>query len=358
MSKGQVYRTKDVFTPSKPARATFVEREDINDKLVSALRTPGKQIVVYGHSGSGKTTLLINKLHQLYENHVTTRCINGVTFDQLILDAFDQLNVYYESENTKGKKYGINSSLSAEYLGIKSQIGTSISTEEGKKHQRVIPIQLTIQNLARFMGEAKCCWVLEDFHKISINEKVRFSQTMKLFMDMSDTYEEVRVVAIGAVDTARQVVEYDSDMRNRVAEINVPLMKEGELLQVIRVKNNIVKFSNGLASACHQICLNICFAAGIDETLTIHETIGDDILEKALDMYVDNASDTLKGAFEKAFYQTHKKKFDNAKMILRALINFDQDGAVRSDIFAAIKKQLNSSFEEATNGCKRLFNKI
>ena len=85
------YLTRDVFTPTKPARIAFVERDSVNDKLVNSLTTPGKQIVVYGHSGTGKTTLLVNKLTQLYERHITTRCMKGLKFEQLILDAFDQL---------------------------------------------------------------------------------------------------------------------------------------------------------------------------------------------------------------------------------------------------------------------------
>ena len=67
----------DVFTPTRPARLTFIERSNINERLVDALRTPGKQLVVFGHSGSGKTTLLVNKLHQVYDDHVTTRCMSG-----------------------------------------------------------------------------------------------------------------------------------------------------------------------------------------------------------------------------------------------------------------------------------------
>lgn len=61
MEERESYAATEVFTPTSPARATFVERGTVNDKLVSALSTPGKQIVVYGHSGSGKTTLLINR---------------------------------------------------------------------------------------------------------------------------------------------------------------------------------------------------------------------------------------------------------------------------------------------------------
>lgn len=95
IEKHDVYK---VFTPTTPARLTFVEREKVNSKLVNALRTPGKQVVVYGHSGSGKTTLLVNKLHQLYDSHVTSRCMKSVSFDMLILDAFDQLAPFYISE--------------------------------------------------------------------------------------------------------------------------------------------------------------------------------------------------------------------------------------------------------------------
>ena len=49
--------TTDVFTPGKPAQLTFVERQELNAQLVDALRTPGKQIVVYAPSG-------------FWENHV------------------------------------------------------------------------------------------------------------------------------------------------------------------------------------------------------------------------------------------------------------------------------------------------
>src|SRR5690242_14309632 len=96
----QKYQVRDVFTPTKPARIAFIDRDAINQKLVSALQTPAKQIIVYGHSGSGKTTLLANKLTQLFENHITTRCMKGLKFEQLLLDAFDQLSPFFKVEQT------------------------------------------------------------------------------------------------------------------------------------------------------------------------------------------------------------------------------------------------------------------
>ena len=116
----ETYQLHDVFTPTRPAQLTFVERKTIQDKLVDVLRTPGKQLVVYGQTGSGKTTLLINKLYQLYEDHITTRCIKGLSFDQLLLDAFDQLNRYYNDEITRKDQRKLSLSVVSEYKAIKS----------------------------------------------------------------------------------------------------------------------------------------------------------------------------------------------------------------------------------------------
>ena len=114
----QIYQVTDVFTPTKPARIAFIDRELINEKLVNALKMPGKQLIVYGHSGSGKTTLLANKLDQLYERHITTHCMKGMTFEQIILDAFDQLAPYYPSEVATAKKNTVAVDLTGTYLVV------------------------------------------------------------------------------------------------------------------------------------------------------------------------------------------------------------------------------------------------
>ncbi len=221
-SSMDIYRTIDVFTPTKPARVTFVERHSVNDRLVDALGTPGKQIIVYGPSGSGKTTLLVNKLHQIYEHHITTRCTKSTTFEQLLLDAFDRLNPYWTSERTSKQTHS-TTPLQASYNNIRAQLGPSVTNEKAEKSQRLLPPQLTPQNLARFIGAVRACWVLEDFHKVQEPHKTHLAQMMKVFMDTADEFDTVRIIAIGAVATARQVIEYDPEMRNRVAELFVPL---------------------------------------------------------------------------------------------------------------------------------------
>lgn len=198
---------------------------------------------MYGHSGSGKTTLLANKLHQLYENHLTTRCISNLTFEHLVLDAFDQLGPFFEEGRKTANKREISSSIKAEYVGLKFQFGAHVAAQADVSVKRYLPPQLTPQTLARLLGEARLCWVLEDFHKLLEGEKVKLSQVMKVFMDMADDYDDLKIVAIGAVDTARQVVEYDPEMRNRVAEVHVPLMTDDEIRSIAKKGEALLNFS-------------------------------------------------------------------------------------------------------------------
>jgi hypothetical protein len=190
---------------------------------------------------------------------------------------------------------------------------------------------------------------LEDFHKISEAEKLRLAQTMKVFMDMADQYRSVKVIAIGAVGTAREVVQADPEMRNRVAEIHVPLMTGEEVLRIItkgeqclnvvfpeNVKAGIVHHSNGVASVCHHICLNMCVAAGIEEACPTPVRFTSNHMRVGLGTYLDEASDTLKHTFDRAFKRKKKGKFDNCRLILEALTKCSQEGATHGEILGAI----------------------
>lgn len=347
------YAVRDVFTPTRPARIAFVEREEVNDKLVNALRTPGKQLVVYGHSGTGKTTLLVNKLHQLYEYHITTRCMKGLKFEQLLLDAFDQLEPFYTSDVTSSRKTTAAIELGSSYRTLSAKIARTNTMEAGTRSVRVLPPQLTPQTLGKFLGAVKACWVLEDFHKIDVSEKIRLSQLMKVFMDMSDEFTDLKIVALGAVDTARQVVEYDDEMRNRIAEISVPLMSSEEITAIIRkgeealnvsFSPNIVKVisrhSNGLASVCHHLCLNMCDAAGINDTVVgAAYQFTSANCQEAVKAYVNEASDSIKSAFDKAL-KPRRNGVNNAELILKALSAAKEDGAARFDILKRVRQEI------------------
>jgi hypothetical protein len=302
----------------------------------------------------------VNKLEQLYEHHVTTRCMKGLTFEQLLLDAFDQLAPFYASERTTTRSRVASSEVGASYAAIKAKLSTTTTEEHGVTSVRMLPAQLTPQALGTFLGAQNACWILEDFHKIDAAEKVRLSQMMKVFMDLSDEYPTLKIVALGAVDTARQVVDYDPEMRNRVAEVHVALMTEKEIEAIIAkgekalnvsfhpdVRRTITRHSNGLASVCHHLCLNMCDAAGVTDTV---EGSAVDITREhcssALKTYVEEASDSIKGAFDKALKKRRKTQYSNAELIIDALAAFSDMGAARMDLCRKIRER-EPKFPEA-----------
>jgi len=171
-------------------------------------------------------------------------------------------------------------------------------------------------------------------------------------MDMADDYPALKIVAIGAVDTARQVVECDPEMRNRVAEIHVPLMDGSEIEKIVEkgqelinikfdgdVIQGIGSYSSGMASVCHHLCLNVCTVKEIYETQDDQVEIDQEALQEALQVYLEESSDTLKKAFDAAFMQERTRKYDNKKLIVKALSKFGPEGALRSEILVKIRNE-------------------
>jgi hypothetical protein len=92
-----------------------------------------------------------------------------------------------------------------------------------------------------------------------------------------------------------------------------------------------------LGAICHQIALNICNAAGIEQTCNKEEWITNDHFKKALQRYLSDSSDTLKTVFDQAIKQERSGKFQNTKLILKALTLSGEDGASHADLLKRIK---------------------
>lgn len=350
-----------VFTPTTPATITFVERKSVNTKILEALTTPGKQLVLFGHSGCGKTTLLTNMLGSEHQRMVITRCTGSTTYDQLFLSAFDELGPFVTMKRKKTDNSGLSSNLSASYNAIRISLNTVHTSQDSSEESRVLPPQLTPQSLANYLGEAGCCWVLEDFNKISTEVKTQVSQIFKMFMDSAAIHEHLMIIAVGAVDSAREVIEYEPDMRNRVSEIFVPLMSDDEIQEIIlkgtrylnisfsdNLIELIIKYSNGLASICHQLCLNICLHHKIRRRVFWKRIMGSESIEPAVISFMESASDTLKREFETALKLEKAQHQNDAELILRELVQFQFNaGATYTELFGMVRK-VKENYPERT----------
>ncbi|MDO8656783.1 MAG: hypothetical protein Q7K45_06100, partial [Nanoarchaeota archaeon] len=275
------------------------------------------------------------------------------TVEILMLDAISQLSPFYEVERSNIEKKSVEIQIESTFNEIKAGIKTLFSSDAGTKSIRLVPPQLNAHNLAKLLGAKNLCWVIEDFHKVEAPEKQKLSQVMKIFMDCGAEYPNLKIITIGAVQTARQVVEYDDEMRNRVSEIEVQLMEPGEILEIIstgerrlnidfpqKIKQLICKYSGGLPAVCHQLCLNACNAHGLIATATSKEKITAEDMRKAVETYVEETSDSIRSRFEKALKPNRNAQRPNAKIILEGLIDFPDTGTGRFDLLQKIQKQI------------------
>ena len=152
---------------------------------------------------------------------------------------------------------------------------------------------------------------------------------------------------IGAVGTARELVELDPNLATRVAEIYVPLLSSDELSQIVRtgfeltnlsyedkVREKIVYYSNNLAAVCHQLAYDICFNRKISRSKIIRTNITDGDFSGAVFSYVRKNSDTLRKLFDKI--GTDRRRI----VVLERLNNSQKDSLTKDEFFGATAKRL------------------
>ena len=324
------YKLDEIFTPNTIAKLTYIKRELIEDDLEKYIMLPGKQIVVYGHSGSGKTTLLRNKLIELNKKFIRVHCEKNTKFEDIIFQAFDELNAYYISEHSTSHTHKISSETKADYKLISSKINAEYSQSITNKQVKIVPPQLTPMKLAKFLGEANCILMIEDFHKVIEAEKQRIADVIKIFIDSANEYPNAKIICIGAVGTARELIELDSNLNNRIAEILVPLMTNVQIESIIKkgvdllhismeqvLIDKIVYYSNNLASVAHQICYDICYHTGIKKMKLFEKTLKEDSFKVAVNSYVRKNSDTFSKIYDSVTTSQYGwnilKKFDTTE---------------------------------------------
>lgn len=329
--------TYQVFTPSTPAKLAYIERKSIDEKLDRGILTIGKQIVIYGFTGTGKTTIVRNNITNYYKNTIYTQCTKGMDINDILYDAFSQLDVFYTDGKEKNETTTNKYTFKANFYILKAQITNECKEESKEVFKRIIAVKLTPQNLAKFIGDTESCWIIEDFHKIDKTEKEKLSQILKVFMDCSVDYPRLKIITIGAVNTAREIIQYDKEMKNRVTEIQVPLMKNEELVAIIkkgeallnvkfenRVINKIVQFSSGLPAVTHNLCLIICLNNGIvernKETSTIRFDVSD--LKEMIKEFIKENEDTFQSIYDKGICCKTNRKIYSPKKLLNAIVDF------------------------------------
>lgn len=326
------YNLEDVYTSGSPAEINYVRRPELENLFISNLKVKGKQIAVFGHSGGGKTTLVQKLLKEEGVDYIYTPCSVDSTFDELLLSAFDELNPYYIDSTSVTKSSKRTVALQAEYNGIKTSISAENTGSTTAHLTRALPLQLNAKKLSDFLGDTRCCWIIEDFHKLGSSDRQKLADCLKVFVDQGSKYPKTKVICIGVVGSVHDLLTFDTNLNTRVAEIEVPLLSDEENRQLItngcrllniqmdkKMIEDIISYSNRIGSVAHQMCFDICYKNHIQGTCKHSILLEYEKFADALQSYIEGQSDRLHFLYEGAV------RADVGWYILRTLANTGWD---------------------------------
>ena len=364
----EIVQTEEVFTPSTVARKAYIDRAGIGERIRRELRVAGRPIALVGPYGCGKTTLAFVEIERMFPRHIHIICNESTTFEQLLLQAFDVLGPYYDEQLIE--KSGHTPSLSAEFMGIKGQLGGK-GHEETATEARVLPPQLTSRTLARFAASAEAPLVIDDIHKLADSEVAKVARSMREWQTAVLDTSPPKMVVIGTEQFTEplliRLMKSAPDLNRRLSSMRLSLMSSDELMGIIttgasllnvdfsNVADMIVKWSHGYPGICHDLCFHVCYAAGVhmtsDETVKIEATH----LQTALAAYVEDCSPAIQHAFD----LVRLKPIGNlphafASLVFEKISARELDGTDLLDLQKSVAETLNCQEDAVLDGLVHL----
>jgi hypothetical protein len=213
MIEHPVLELQDVFVLSGFPRHTFVPPVEYT-RLLVALRTPGRSIVVEGPSGIGKTTAVVNAISEA-----------GISERVLSLSARkrDDVNLIHE-----------------------------------------LPGQLPFGTV-----------LIDDFHRLDDPSKQEIANLMKTLADEGSAHS--KIVVLGITNAGQSLISFGKDLANRIEVIPFeanPENKVEELLAkgehalniTINVADEIAKDAQGSFYLAQMLAYHACIRAGVLKT--------------------------------------------------------------------------------------------
>jgi len=273
----KTYKLQDIFVPAGFPEYTYVDREAINAKLLTAQINHSKHVLISGPSKSGKSNLW----RKTYKNEDIIKIpINSEkNIDDIYCEILNALDAFYTCEATK--EHALKASWGTEVktmlaalFSAKATASGEIAYKDSEKKQNIARQVIAANLVIKYLKPTKKKIVLEDFHYSNQTLKNQLSQDLKAFSD-----EGCQFIMISVEYKNTVLLNYNQDLQQRIAHIQVGLFSEANLLEIIskgepylnisfsnEVKRQIVKESINSAAITQDICQRICIGKSLLET--------------------------------------------------------------------------------------------
>ena len=280
------HTTDEVFGISRDLPLNYVDRKDVDEKLVDNL-TREKHIVIYGSSKQGKTSL---RKHCLQESDsIVVQCSNRWAIEDILSNILKRagFKITQSEKKTISGKNKILASLSASLFGLGSKIeGEKEDAQSAETTQQELELDPSDVNdviaalksisFSRFV-------VLEDFHYLPTEAQKDFAVALKAFHEAS----RICFIVVGVWLEENRLVVFNGDLTGRLIAIDADRWTEVELRRVIDLgekllnvsfdtafETELIKESYGSVYIVQEACRQACIRAGILHTQATAACVG------------------------------------------------------------------------------------
>jgi hypothetical protein len=286
-------QTSEVFGVSSEQVASYIERAEVDDKFLAALKSD-KQVVVYGASKQGKTALVSR--HLPYAENIVVSLTPRTNIIDIYHSILRQSGVTLKTGESQGSQSEATVGVTARFKALIPLFGSGeaettgeVSTGSSKELEfEEVPINLELpQDVFEVLRRARrhsSVVILENFHYLDEDRKRQFAFDLRTFQEL-----KVQFVILGVWREKNRLAQYNGDLLDRVTEIPVEPWTETEFVQVAQKSSNElnVTFSQELQSKLINACFSsigvfqellkeACMAAGVEETMPDQTLISDE----------------------------------------------------------------------------------
>lgn len=216
MADRPILELQDVFVLSGVPKHTFVQAVEY-PRLLVALRTPGRSIIVEGPSGIGKTTAVFNAITEA-----------GLTDRIISLSARKPADIAFIKE---------------------------------------LPGQVPFGTV-----------LVDDFHRLDTNTKRAIADLMKTLADEGAAHS--KLVVLGITNAGQSLIQFGKDLANRVEVIPFEANPEHKVAELVskgeaalnihlNIREDIIREAQGSFYLAQMLSYNTCIRAGIMRTVTV-----------------------------------------------------------------------------------------
>jgi hypothetical protein len=358
-------KTADVFGVSREIPLTYVERTNVDSKLIDNL-TRDKHVIIYGSSKQGKTCLRKHCLRD--DDYIVVQCQNTWDISKLNEQILKSAGCEVETSHSKSidgrSKLQVKAKGGFKLFGVNSEIEGGSERERGKSetitHE---PLQLEPSDPNDLVRALKAIEfskfiVLEDFHYLPEEVQERFAFNLKTIHETS----KITFIIVAVWREENRLIVYNGDLAGRVVSVDADAWSSHDLMQVFVVgeallniqfpasfKAELIERSLNSIYIVQDCCYKACRESDVIETQKEFKALPDQLSAEKLVVDVIHEHGARYGSFltnfARGFQDTELEMY---KWLLYPIVTADIKQLENGLSYRAIRTSVESKHPQGT----------